>query len=121
MGWKTTRITREIMTSALISALHNRELKLWSAIIVDEMLTFTRDKMGRPVHKPGKHDDTLFGLMIALQLHLRCPREHETDIAESTLDMDAIHDTGQVPGYAYVGGRDDFDPSENEFDLGMTE
>ena len=40
---------------------------------MDEMETFIRDKNGKPVHRPGKHDDLLFALMIALQVHQRCP------------------------------------------------
>ena len=41
--------------------------------VVDEMRTFIKDKTGKPIHQSGKKDDLLFGGMIALQVHIRCP------------------------------------------------
>jgi hypothetical protein len=37
------------------------------------MREFIYDKIGKPIHAAGKHDDLIFAAMIALQVHLRSP------------------------------------------------
>ena len=75
LGWKTTTRTRPVMTNQLISFLRDSPPTAWSLDLVQEMRTFIWDKNGRPVHKPGGHDDLLFALMIAIQVHIRCPMD----------------------------------------------
>ena len=73
LGWRTDLITRNWLVNDYLVACRESSVKCTFRKIVEEMETFVRDKMGKAVHQPGKHDDLLFGLMIALQVHLRCP------------------------------------------------
>lgn len=72
LGWKTTMITRKWLVDSFITSLREGLIINFQDLL-DEMKSFIYDKIGRPVHMPGKHDDILFGAMIALQAHLRCP------------------------------------------------
>jgi len=74
-GWRTTTITRSWLVDGLIGALRDDSIRIRFVDIVNEMKTFVRDKTGKPIHQPGKHDDLLFALMIALQVHVRCPMD----------------------------------------------
>jgi hypothetical protein len=73
LGWRTDLITRHWLTDDFVVAMRDGSVKVQIKDILDEMETFIRDKNGKPVHQPGKHDDLLFALMIALQVHQRCP------------------------------------------------
>lgn len=73
LGWKTTPATRPIMIEQFLGLIRSDEPKIYSTDIINEMRSFVRDKTGRAVHLPGTHDDLIFGLMIALQVHFRCP------------------------------------------------
>ena len=73
LGWRTTLITRMYLVNDFITALRDQSLLVRFDDVVEEMRNFIKDKMGKPVHQPGKHDDILLAGMIALQVHLRCP------------------------------------------------
>lgn len=73
LGWRTDLITRNWLVNDFIGALRDNAVRVCFREIVEEMETFIRDKTGKAVHRPGKHDDLLIALMIALQVHLRCP------------------------------------------------
>ena len=73
LGWRTTLITRRWLVESLKTAMIEGSVRIVFKDILDEMDTFCYDKSGKPVHRPGKHDDLLFGAMIALQIHLRMP------------------------------------------------
>ena len=72
LGWKTTLVTRKWLVDGMIQVLRDG-IKVRLPWIFDEMTTFIRDKTGKAIHNTGKHDDVLFGAMIAVQLHLRVP------------------------------------------------
>ncbi len=73
LGWRTTQITRSYMVNQFITAMRDNSIKVTFQAVIDEMKTFIRDKTGKQIHMPSKHDDLLFAVMIALQVHLRCP------------------------------------------------
>lgn len=73
LGWRTTNITRGWLISDILVAMRDMSILVRFESIIDEMRTFIRNKVGNAVHMPGKHDDLLFALMIALQVHIRCP------------------------------------------------
>lgn len=72
LGWRTTLVTRKWLVDGFIQALRDG-IKVRLPWIYNEMTTFIRDKVGKPIHNTGKFDDVLFGAMIAVQLHLRIP------------------------------------------------
>ncbi len=73
LGWRTTLVTRKWLVDGLIGLLRDKAITVMFSEIVEEMRTFIKDKTGKPIHMPSKHDDLLFALMIAIQIHLRCP------------------------------------------------
>lgn len=109
-GWRTTTITRPWLVDGIIGILRDGDLMLYSDDIVGEMRTFIRDKTGKPIHLPGEHDDLLFGLMIAIQVHLRCPLTNINHTSAYT-DTSAAKEGGILGGgirnIAYPGAIDD--------------
>jgi hypothetical protein len=75
LGWRTTGITRKWVVDGIISVLRDNAIRINFIDIINEMETFITDKMGKPIHMPGKHDDLLFALGIAIQVHLRVPMD----------------------------------------------
>ena len=87
LGWKTTMVTRKWLVDSFITALREG-LIINFPVLLDEMKSFIYDKIGKPIHMPGKHDDILFGAMIALQAHLRCPYKPKPYKFSTTFDYD---------------------------------
>ena len=77
-GWRTTTVTRPWLVDGLLGVIRDGGFECYSKDILGEMQTFTRDKTGKPIHLSGEHDDLLFGLMIAIQVHVRCPLDAMT-------------------------------------------
>jgi len=73
LGWRTTTLTRPQMIQTLVNAINNNQITLWSLDIINQMKTFIVNERGKEIHLAGEKDDLLFGLMIALQMHVRCP------------------------------------------------
>ena len=74
LGWRTTMVTRKWLVDGFIQAMRDN-VKVRLPWIFEEMGTFIKDKTGKPIHNVNKHDDVLFGAMIAVQLHLRVPMD----------------------------------------------
>ena len=111
MGWVTTggaNGTRDGMIDAWISCCRAKaqEFGLTTTLLnhserlVDEEERFVYDKQGKRQHRPGCHDDLLFAAMIALQMHIRCPRNAKTRPGEWRQPKTTFADA------QYAGGRD---------------
>lgn len=118
-GWRTTVTSRKLLVDDFIQAVNRGGLKLNDERIVDEMVSFVRDKTGKAIHAVGKHDDLLFAVMIALQLHIRCPyiRGLEPGLSVAS-DLESANslDAGRIPSYAFAGGIDDWQPEDEDED-----
>jgi hypothetical protein len=74
-GWDTTGDSRPKMIFEFINAFENKVIKVNSKALINQAKTFvkkenerdTQNKKIRYEHQTGKHDDTLFAAMIALQ------------------------------------------------------
>jgi len=88
IGWKTTTKTRPAMVDLMRDILKDNEITIYSALIVEEMKTFVRNKQGKPEHMRGKHDDLLFGLMIALQVTFKVGFSTTYNIGNHTYDTE---------------------------------
>ena len=73
LGWRTTTTSRPLLVEGFKTIMAEGNLRLRFIELIDEMRTFIKDKMGKPIHAPGEHDDIIFAAMLALQGHLRCP------------------------------------------------
>lgn len=100
LGYRTTTVTRHWLVNDLISALRADGIICQFQVILDQIRTFIYDKTGKPIHMPGKHDDLIFGLGLALQGDLHCPRNLSLEIPEYT-------------GEETVSGR----PEPSDYDL----
>jgi hypothetical protein len=105
------------MVKDFITAIRDLAITIYQDIVVDEMETFIKDKTGKCIHMPGKKDDLLFGLMIAIQVHKRCPL---------TLGSDQTHTSGEpekpqetIASLAYSGAIDpgnEYDDDDDYYD-----
>ena len=113
LGWRTTTATRPAMVQGLLGFIREHPIKIRSLDLIKEMRTFIWDKMGKAIHQPGEHDDLIFALMIAIQVHLRTemravPYEYAT--------TGAAPEKQRVLSMAYAGGYDTDTDGDDDFD-----
>jgi hypothetical protein len=109
LGWKTTTANRNEMWDHWLEYCRPDPIGEWEAqIILHDLLTVMEEeqsiwtKAKRREHRPGGHDDSLFAHMIALELHLRCPRTRRSSYIRTVRP-------GRLPRYA-----GDMDPGIGE-------
>lgn len=68
IGWETNSATRDLILDELEQLVVDLSVKINSAILKSEMLTFVSDDTGRREAKQGKHDDTIIAFAIALKV-----------------------------------------------------
>ena len=73
LGWETNSATRDLILDEFEQLVADLSVKINSAILKSEMLTFVSDDTGRREAKQGKHDDTIIAFAIALKV-ARMPR-----------------------------------------------
>lgn len=64
-GWTTNQVTRPMLIGNLVTIVRETPELINDLETLREMLTFAKDKNGRPGAIAGKHDDTIFGCGIA--------------------------------------------------------
>ena len=118
LGWRTTALTRRWLIESLRNAARDNAVKILSLKLIEEMRAFIYDKDGEARHQAGRHDDIIFALGIALQLHQRCPLNSQpygfgwTGLGASH-PVDKERPKAAVPAY-YIGGSDGGLLTENE-------
>lgn len=75
LGFSTNTKTRDPMIDDYIAFWEDGALILHSSITIAEMKTFVKKDNGKREHADGKHDDSLFGGMIAIQMWKYEPRK----------------------------------------------
>ena len=119
LGFRTTPVTRPYLINDLISHMQTNGIIVQFQDILDQMKTFIWDKDGKPRHMPGKHDDDIFGLALALQADLSCPKEISAGlIPERTGDYEPgeRHKEKTIADLAKVGAVDDIDLDDYDED-----
>jgi hypothetical protein len=76
-GWKTDGNTRPLIIEREITLVNENIECIQDVECLSEMLTFIKDKDGRPDAQSGKHDDLLFSEMIAEGI-----RDQQTRVVE---------------------------------------
>lgn len=81
-GWVTSISTRPKMLDDLALVIRQREIKIPSKHIIDELFTFIRnERTGKPQADAGQHDDLVMALAIAFQLFQTEPSpKSDTDL-----------------------------------------
>lgn len=74
LGWNTNTKTRNIMIDEYDVAFNDDSLTIRSKLTLSEMRTFVKKENGKREHANGKHDDSLFAGMIALQMNKLEPK-----------------------------------------------
>lgn len=118
LGFRTTPITRHYLINDLISHFRAQGVIVQFQDILDQMRTFIWGKDGKPQHMPGKHDDDLFGLALALEADLSCPKDIPAGyIPDRTGDYDPEEKYREknLNDLAKVGAMDDIE-DDDEFD-----
>ena len=67
-GFKTTSVTRPVIISGLIETVRDGIGLLNDRTTLEEMLTFVRNRKGRPEAQAGAHDDCVLSLAIAFYI-----------------------------------------------------
>jgi hypothetical protein len=96
----------------MIGVMRDGDVQFGFKEIIDEMRTFVYDKNGKPGHMAGRHDDLLFGCMIAIQQHLEMPY-NPVPYAYSSTDSDN-YDIGDPRSLCRVGAFDTWKPGDDE-------
>lgn len=65
-GWKTTSSTRPVIIAEMIAFVRENIDKINDLTLLEEMLTFIRNKNGRAEADVGAHDDTIMATAISL-------------------------------------------------------
>jgi phage terminase large subunit len=94
-GWRTTETTRRLMVADLIEYVRDHTNKVNDPYTIDEMLTFIRNKSGRPEAQSGKKDDRVMAYGIALQAAISGQQQKHFDIFTPNLkgiSPDALED-----------------------------
>ncbi len=78
LGWNTNTKTRDPMIDDFIMLFEDGNLEINSQITVMEMKTFVKKDNGKREHVDRKHDDSLIGGMIAIQMRKYEPRRGRT-------------------------------------------
>ena len=73
LGWLTNVATRQAMIGELIGLVRTHGLKVKSAALIEECMSFVRDKQGKPGAQPGCHDDRVMAMAIAVQMKTAFP------------------------------------------------
>lgn len=105
LGWMTTSLTRPILLDDLGRLIRNNEIMIYSSEAIKQLKTFIVDKSGKQIAASGKHDDIIFGIGLAVQADMWCPRRagHVRDDKEKSTDeqMDAL--VNLKPGESFGG------------------
>ncbi len=67
LGWRTTSANRDVMIDDFLELWEDGDIEINSALTIGQMKTFIRKVNGKREHDEGKHDDSLFGLFLAIQ------------------------------------------------------
>lgn len=74
IGWTTSAHTRDLMLDEMEELVNDATIKVNSAILKNEMLSFVIDQDGRREAKSGRHDDTVMASAITIKV-ARLPRK----------------------------------------------
>ena len=68
IGWQTSTASRLVMVADLLSFVREHRLIIRSKKLIDECLSFIRNKKGKPEAQQGCYDDRVMAMAVALQM-----------------------------------------------------
>ena len=86
-GFKTTVITRPLILAQLQEIVANEVNKINDIDTLQEMLTFIKNKVGRPEAEQGYHDDLVMALAITYYIRTQQAMKVKTNVSKEHDDM----------------------------------
>lgn len=86
-GFKTTTITRPLILAMLQEIVAEEIEKINDIEILQEMLTFIKNKVGRPEAEQGYHDDLVMGLAITYYIRTQQSTKLKETVPKEHTDM----------------------------------
>jgi len=83
LGWRTTRLTRNLLIDDLGQAIRDHDLIVHSKYLLDEMTVFVYDKNNNAGPMDSFHDDCIFATGIANQAFKVMSMDPQTQLSES--------------------------------------
>lgn len=96
-GFKTTAVTRPVIIAGLIEVVRDGLGLISDKTTLEEMLTFVRNRKGRPEARQGAHDDCVIALAIAYYVRAQTVTEISFDLSKMshwTQDMLEDYENG---------------------------
>jgi len=97
-GFQTTKLTRPIIIADLACIVREQTELINDPETLNEMLTFVRNKKGRPEAMPGEHDDLIIALAIAYYIR-------EQGIINGTIVAAVARNTNTTVNHDYQNGK----------------
>jgi hypothetical protein len=117
LGFRTTPVTRHYLVNDMIGVIRSEAVLVQFQDIIDQMKVFIYDKKGKPVHMSGRHDDLMFGLALAIQGDLVCPKNMGSELPAYTDEGNEIRggrmDIG-LDSLARIGAVDNLDEDDDD-------
>ena len=83
LGWRTTKLTRNLLIDDLGQAIRDNDLIVHSKDLLDEMTVFVYDRNNNAGPMDNFHDDCIFATGIANQAFKVMSMEPQTQLSES--------------------------------------
>lgn len=96
-GFKTTAVTRPVIIAGLTEVVRDGLGLISDKTTLEEMLTFVRNRKGRPEARQGAHDDCVMALAIAYYVRAQTVVERSFDLTKMshwTQDMLEDYENG---------------------------
>ena len=117
LGWRTTVVTRPYLVNNMIGVMRDGDVQIAFKEICTEMKTFVWDKNGKPIHMAGRHDDLLFGCMMAIMVDMEMPL-NAMPYAFGNTSSDK-YEIGNEKMLCRAGAFDNWKPGDEDDDEGL--
>lgn len=109
-GWKTTAITRPVIIAEMIAFVRENIGKINDVGLLEEMLTFVRNKNGRAEAEVGAHDDRILATAISLCQSVRNQQSYLLIVEEKHVSI-----RGRLPEALITAEELQYEEGEEEF------
>lgn len=96
-GFRTDKYNRQAIISDLVEFVRDHVDLIYDIKTLEEMLTFVRDKTGKPMAQEGKHDDLV--MSMAIGLHACISGQAGKHIEHSALDLSKLSPSAKSDYY----------------------
>ena len=116
LGFSTTASTRGLLLSRLQEYTSNMWLKIEDDRLKFEINTFMFNEKGKPEAAPGKHDDMIFAVALALMGMDQIDDVREERLAKRPVNIQEMLQFEMATGNLYRNSQDVFEAEETDFE-----